>query len=205
MRRLADELARTVDFYNITHAINPIKPTIPILLSGKPAIDAKTVELNQSNTEYPVEVFKSAIKAPSDFPLIAYADNLGLALKGTRRNAESRENKTRFYDIDIDLLEGKRRVEIKHTPKDQILLPVGLIIALILLIMLSVVKGQAHTERLRLQGEVDALTNDLQRSRIMADQAAATEATILTLSTETAALAQKNSRSFLKMLTMPIS
>lgn len=198
VRRLAEELARTVDFYNITHVINPIKPTIPVLLSGTLASDSKTVALIQSNTEYPIELLTTAIKTPPDFPLIAYTANLGLALKGTIRNAESRENKTRFYDIDIDLLEGKRRIEIKHTPKGQILLPVALIIALILLIILSVVKGQAHTERLRLQGEVDALTNDLQRTRILADQAAATEATILTLSTETAALAQQEQQVLFK-------
>ena len=53
VKRLADELARTVDFYNITHAVNPIKSTVPVLLAGTLANDPKTMELIKNSVEYP--------------------------------------------------------------------------------------------------------------------------------------------------------
>ncbi len=35
VRRLVDELSRTVDFFNSTHASNPIRSTTPLLLNGE--------------------------------------------------------------------------------------------------------------------------------------------------------------------------
>jgi type IV pilus assembly protein PilM len=191
VKRLADELARTVDFYNITHAVNPIKSSVPVLLAGTLANDPKTTELIQNSVEYHVEAMTSTLKSPPDFPVVSYAGNIGLALKGMKQSSLSREDKTRFYDIDVDLLEGKRRLEIKHTPKRQLLLPVALMVAMVIMIIFSVAKGAAHTEKVRLQGEVDALTRELQMVRTRADQATTTEATIQSLSTETAALLQQ--------------
>jgi len=198
VKRLADELARTVDFYNITHAVNPIKSTVPVLLAGTLANDPKTTGLIQNSVEYHVEAMTSTLKAPPDFPEVSYAGNIGLALKGMKQGGASREDKTHFYDIDVDLLEGKRRLEIKHTPKRQMLLPVALIIAMVIMIILSVEKGNAHKEKVRLQGEVDALTRELQMTRTRADQAATTEATIKTLSAETAALLQQEQQVLFK-------
>ena len=145
-----------------------------------------------------MELLTSTIKAQPQFPTISYAGNIGLALKGLKQGSASRENKTHFYDIDVDLLEGKRRLEIKHTPRRQMLLPVALIIAMVIMIILSVEKGQAHKEKVRLQGEVDALTRELQMTRTRADQAVTTEATIKTLSAETAALLQQEQQVLLK-------
>ena len=191
VKRLADELARTVEFYNITHAANPIKPTMPVLLAGTLANDPKTAELIQNNIEYRVEALTSTVKSPPDFPVISYAGNIGLALKGMKQAGASREDKTRFYDIDVDLMEGKRRLETKRTPTRQLVIPVALMIAFVVMVLISFAKGQAHTEKVRLQGEVDALTRELQMTRTRADQAATTEATIKTLSTETVAFLQQ--------------
>jgi len=190
VKRLTDELARTVEFYNITHAIDPIKTSVPVLLSGTLANDPKIVELIQNGIEYHVEALTSNIKSPLEFPFMSYAGNIGLALKGTKQ-AALQEEKSRFYDIDVDLLEGKRRLETKRTPTRQLLIPVALMIGFIIIIVLSLAKGQAHTEKVRLQGEVDALTRELQMTRTRADQAAATEATIKTLTAETSAMLQQ--------------
>ena len=185
VRRLVDELGRTVEFYNITHTANPIQMNIPLLISGELVNDAATVKLIQDNTEHPVEMLKSSVSSPPEFSLASYAGNIGIALKGIRQAATSG-----FYDINVDALDGKRRIEIHRTPLKARLFPAALICAVVILILLSLVKNKAHAEKVRLQGEVDVLARELNLARTRADEATTMETTISNLIAETEALQQ---------------
>ncbi|MBN1643936.1 MAG: pilus assembly protein PilM [Dehalococcoidales bacterium] len=184
VKRLLDDLSRTVDFYNITHAADPIQPATPLLFAGSLVNDPATVELIRNNTDYPLEVMSSTVKVSPDFSVPAYAGNIGLALKGVNRRVANRGDKNRFYDIDIDFMESKRVAETHRTPMGQVVSMLGIIVAVGLLILLSMGRSQAHAERLRLQEEVDALTRELNLIRTAADEAANTEATIQELLAE---------------------
>ena len=81
LRRLTDELSKTVKFYNSNHPENPLSPTTPLLLSGEVSADTTTSELIQAAIGYPVELLVPPLKLPPDLPVALYATNIGLALK----------------------------------------------------------------------------------------------------------------------------
>jgi hypothetical protein len=91
---LAQELARTVKYYNESHKSDRLPETTPLYLSG--ALFASTdldsrletsqslIERFQSRTAYPLQRPETDLILPEKFPLLRYAVNLGLGTKNTR-------------------------------------------------------------------------------------------------------------------------
>ena len=81
VQRLADEISRTVEFYNGSHPGEPIDRTMPLLLTGVLAGEPSVIELTSNMTGYTVSPLVPALELPDDLPLARYTTNLGLALK----------------------------------------------------------------------------------------------------------------------------
>jgi Tfp pilus assembly PilM family ATPase len=189
VQRLVDEVTRTVDFYNITHGDNPIPADIPMVLAGDLMTSESTVDLVRSNIGYPVELITSRLKHPADFPVPAYAANIGLAIRGEKRNPA--RDAGRFNDINIDLLAGKRRYEVVRVPLSHRILPLALIIVVACLFLLAMLNNQARLETNRLNGEVGRLERELNLVRMRADEGVATEEKIKQLQSEAENITQQ--------------
>ncbi|MDD5189558.1 MAG: pilus assembly protein PilM [Dehalococcoidales bacterium] len=184
IRRLSDELARTVDFYNITHAAHPFTTETPLLISGELAEKPEALPQLQAATEYKVEKLPSALPGPATFPASVYAGNIGLALKGKRPD----KGATGFRDIEIDFRASKQRIDKPPTATKEKILPGILIGGLVLLALVLTLRNAAASEQKRLQQRNDILQTALAQARAAADAALSKEAEIKQIQADTANL-----------------
>lgn len=77
---LAQELARSVKFYNETHKPERLDPELAVLISGKTFSDPRNIEGFQSRIRRPVRSPGWQFKRPDGFSPIEYATNLGIVL-----------------------------------------------------------------------------------------------------------------------------
>lgn len=187
--RLVDELTRTVDFYNITHADNPIGADMPLVLTGDLADSGSVIDSIRPSVGYQIEPIAPKLKYPADFPAARYASNIGLALKRERKTFA--RDATHFYDINLNLLSGKSRAERRPVPLSQRILPSVLIAGAALLFFLSMLYNQSQAETKRLNEEVGRLDRELMQTRLRADEAAKIEEDIKLLQSETATVSQQ--------------
>jgi len=191
IRRLTDELSKTVKFYDSSHPESPLSRTTPLLLTGELSADATTGKLVQAGTEYPVESLTPPLEFPSDLPVALYAANMGLALKKVPRKMVSKGDAARFYDINLDILPRKRRARARPVPVRYIL-PLALIVIIGLLFPVYQVKSQADAETMRLQTELSGVRQELHQTRLAASEANQSEDAINEIVAEADALEQEH-------------
>jgi hypothetical protein len=81
VRRLGEELARTVKFYSDTHREDPLPPETPVCLTGSLAREVASSGVVQGSVDYPLEPLSPRLECPADMPVATFMVNMGLALK----------------------------------------------------------------------------------------------------------------------------
>jgi len=183
IRRLADELSKTVKFYNSSHAENLLGTTTPLLLTGELSTNATASKLIQAEIEYPVEPLVPPLEFPTDLAIALYAANMGLALKKVPRKKVLKGDAARFHDIDLNILSGKYRAKARLVSLRNILVSLALIIVIGLLSPLYLVKGQADAETMRLRAELSIISQELRQARLAIDEANQIEDTLNEIAT----------------------
>jgi len=84
---IAEELERTVSFYNSGHTDKPLDSTVPVFVDGELANAQDTWPSLVGNLGSTVTPLPSLIQAASDFDPGQYTVNIGLALKENEREA----------------------------------------------------------------------------------------------------------------------
>jgi type IV pilus assembly protein PilM len=79
--RLADELVRTISYYNDTNQEHPLDQSLPINITGEIAALPSTAEQIGLVIGRPVVLPKAPLKSPAELPLPQFMVNVGLALK----------------------------------------------------------------------------------------------------------------------------
>ena len=169
LRRLTDELLKTIKFYNSNHPENPLSPTIPLLLTGELSADATSSQLIQAKLGHPVELLTLPLKLPPDLPIALYATNIGLSLKKGLLKAISEGDSIRFNDINLNILSGAYGTSAGWLPLRRILISVASIISIALLLPMYQVSSQADVETKRLQTEYTRVTTKLQEAKTIED------------------------------------
>ncbi|UCB43367.1 MAG: pilus assembly protein PilM [Dehalococcoidales bacterium] len=154
VRQLADELSRTVKYYNSGNPENQLSVDTPLLLTGQLALDTATSELVQSEMEYPVRPLVPPLDFGPDLPVALYAANMGLALRKTGAT-------NGFHDTQLNILAGtyptKRiQVSVRH-----FLTYLALAVIAGLLIPFFQMKSEAAAETVNLQSELDVMNQEL--------------------------------------------
>jgi len=188
IRRLTDELSKTVKFYNNSHPQTPLSPKTPLFLTGELATDVTTSKLIQAEIEYPVKSLIPPLEFPSALPVATFAANMGLALKGAPQKAVSNG----LHDINLNILSDKFRAGARPASRRRILLPLALIVAIGLLFGLYQLKSQAGAETVRLQTELSTLSQELHETRLALNEANQTTDTINEILADTEALKQEH-------------
>lgn len=178
IRRLANELSRTVQFYNSSHPESLLSPTTPLLLTGELLSDATVSELIRAEIEYPVEPLVPPLEFPSDLPIALYATNMGLALKKVPRKKTGKVEATRFHDINFNILSGKYGARGRMVSLRSILFTLALIIVIGLLSPMYLIKSQAGIDTVRLRTELSNASQELRQVRLAIDEARQIEDTI---------------------------
>jgi Tfp pilus assembly PilM family ATPase len=81
IRRLAEELARTVKFYSDTHREDPLPPSTPVFLTGSLAEEVASSSVVEASVDHPVEPLSPPLECPPGLPVATFMVNIGLALK----------------------------------------------------------------------------------------------------------------------------
>ena len=179
IHRLADELSKTVAFYQSSHPDSPLSPSTPLLLTGDLAADTPASGLLQTEIEYPVEPLVPPVEFPPELPIASYAASIGLALKKTPQKIPAKGEKVRYYDINIDLLAGKyRKTRAKPPPVRYILFGISLAIFVVLLFPLYQARTQLSAENKGLQTDLLNVSRELNFANIAAENVAKKEETI---------------------------
>ena len=178
IRRLADELTKTVTFYQSSNPNTKLPADIPLLLTGELAEDTATQELLQSMTEYTVEPLVPTLEIPSDIPVASYAVNMGLALKKLPKKKTDKEEAVGYHDTDINILAAKLRKPKKpQTPVKIILLGAFLAIAIIFLYPLYQGKENLSDDNSYLDSRLQRVSRELNLAGLIAAEAEITENT----------------------------
>jgi type IV pilus assembly protein PilM len=187
IRRLTNELSKTVKFYNSSHPETPLKPTTPLLLTGELSTDADTSKLIQAETEYPIESLVPPLEFPPALPTAPFATNIGLALKKAPKTVSKGETNG-FHDINLNILSDRLRAGARHISRRYIIIPLAATIALGLLFGLYHLKSQANAESARLQTALIAASQQLHEARLATNEADATTEAINEIVADTDAL-----------------
>ena len=178
IRRLVDELTKTVTFYHSNNPNNKLPADIPLLLTGELAEDTATQELLQSMTEYTVEPLVPLLDLPSDIPMASYAVNMGLALKKLPKIKTDKEEPVRYHDTNINMLSAKiRKPKKPQTPLKIIIMGVFLAIVIILLYPLYQSKEKMSDDNSSLESRLQRVSRELNLAGLIAAEAEITENT----------------------------
>ena len=147
VHRLADELTKTAAFYQSNHPDIQLNASLPLLLAGELAADTTTSQMLQSEVEYPIEPLIPPVEFPDKLPIASYTTSIGLAIKRTVLKSTDHGNASRFFDIDVNILEGKyRKPKAKPIPIKYWLLTSLLVAVIACLFPLYQAKNQIATE-----------------------------------------------------------
>ncbi len=174
--RLADELTKTVAFYQSNYPGNKLDDATPLLLTGELAEARDTQELLRSMTEYNVEILEPALEYPSDLSVALYSVNIGLALKKLPARKPDKEDPVKFYDVNVNLLEEKyRRVKTPKTSTKYVVISAALAIAVIFLYPLYQSKNQISADNSYLGDRQYRIDRELNLTSLIAEEASVTE------------------------------
>ena len=146
---IAEELNRTIAFYNSSHPEKPLSPTVPILVSGDLATAPETWQSLVEMPDYSVSALPSPMQSSEGFDSSQFMVNIGLALKKLPLEREG----ANFSLVNFNALpEAAPRPKQKRSVTT-ILLPIIIVlgIGLVFYMVTLLQSSSAQTEALRSQ------------------------------------------------------
>ena len=174
---IAEELNRTIMFYNSSHIDRPLDSTVPVFVSGDLAEVPETWQALVGDSGYSVSPLPSPVETPEGFNPNQFMINMGLALKEIR----SDKGDAHFSLVDFNALPEA------YIPPSfsilRVLIPVGLVVGagLVVLAVLMTTNARAGVQDLQsqvttsearvrqLQSEVNTLRSDISSAEARRD------------------------------------
>lgn len=160
---IAEELERTIAFYNSGHQNNPLPEKVPVLVSGDLALSPESWPLLSGSHDTTVIELPSPMQAPEGFDASQFSTNIGLALKN-----QPLEKEGSYSIINFNALPEKERP--KGISLGRIMTPIGIVIGagLIFWLWLQVEDIRSETDAIRSQVEINQELIPGQREEISA-------------------------------------
>jgi Tfp pilus assembly protein PilN len=184
-RRLSDELAKIVEFYNNNNPQNQIDSNISILVTGELSANITAGELHIQDAGYSIEPLTTLLHLPEDLPADAFITNVGLALRELPLKSKSNGRETLFRDITVNIPSGQFGIKKRWFKLPHILLSLAIIAALGLLYPVNQLISHADAEAVRLQSDLTVIDQELNKSQLVAEQARQIEDKINKLTSDT--------------------
>ncbi len=154
--QVAEEVERTLKFYESGHQDTPLETRLPLVLTGQLSQDESLAQALTERLDRPVEAFAPPIRYPSHFPLAYYAVNIGLALTPSLL--------ARDRVLDLNILPAAYRP--KGPPLKQMAFVGGLAVAFGLLYPLYQLTTGALAETNRLQSQAAQIGGQTELRRL---------------------------------------
>ena len=144
---IAEELNRTIAFYNSSHQEKPLDSTVPIFVSGDLAVEPDIWQSLVGTSGYSVSALPSPMQSLEGFDPSQFMVNIGLALKKLSLEKEG----ALFSLVNFNTMPEAEKP--KGISLSKILMPVGIVIGagLVFWMVTLVQNSMAHTETLRSQ------------------------------------------------------
>jgi hypothetical protein len=179
VHRLADELTKTAAFYQSNHPDVQLNGTLPLLLAGEMAADTATSQMLQAEIEYQIEPLVPPVDFPDKLPLSSYTTSIGLATKRTILKSVDHGSASRFFDIDVNILDGKyRKPKARPIPVKHWLLTSLVIIVIGCLFPLYQAKSQIAAENHTLDTVVNNIFREINLAALVNEEALITQGLI---------------------------
>jgi type IV pilus assembly protein PilM len=124
---IAEELERTISFYNSGHTDNPLDSTVPVFVDGELAQSSDTWTSLVGNLGNTVTPLPSLLQAAADFDHNNYTVNVGLSFK---------ENPDAVSGTIVDFNALPKALQQVKTSLSRILIPIGSGVAVLILAFL---------------------------------------------------------------------
>jgi len=122
---IAEELSRTIAFYNSSHQGKPLGPDVPVFVSGDLATAPDTWQSLVGTSGYSVSVLPSPMQSLEGFDPNQFVVNIGLALKSLSLEKEG----TNFSLVNFNALPRAERPKKRVSPVS-ILLPIVIVLGI---------------------------------------------------------------------------
>lgn len=174
IHRLADELTKTAAFYQSNHPDINLNGNLPLLLTGEMAADAATGQMLQSEVEYEIEPLIPPLDFPDQLPVTSYTTSIGLATKRTSIKPTG-GGEARFFDININVLEGKyRKPKAKPINVRYLVFAVLLLAAIACIYPLYQANTQTVAENSALENELNVINREIYLAALNNEEASIT-------------------------------
>ena len=158
---IAQELDRTMKFYDSSHPENPLAPGTPIFVTGELAMESEVFGSLAVELTHPVLPLSPPLKCPAGMPISQYMANIGLALK--------KMSGGRAYPskVNVNALPDIYRPEAPSLIN--MVVPLAIAVAIGLLAFLGMFVQNASANNASIRAELDA-SNQLLNQRYSAQQ-----------------------------------
>lgn len=159
---IAEELARTVAFYNSSNPANRLETTVPVFICGDLAETPDNWQSLVGQSDYPVSALTPPVEYPETFSPCKFMVNLGLALKNQVPRGESD-----FYSIiDLNALpEGYKPVAFNVA---RILTPIAIIVGIAAIAYGGLLIKEVNDDTIKINNQIAEAQaeNDIMRLQI---------------------------------------
>ncbi|MBM2825452.1 MAG: Pilus assembly protein [Dehalococcoidales bacterium] len=156
---VAEEIERTIAFYNSSHTEKPLDATVPVFFSGDLVGVSDTWPGLVGGAGYPVSALSSPLEYPPGFPANEFMVNIGLAIKQLPLAREPANSSL----VNFNAL-PKVYLPIAPSPA-RILVPVGAGIGVALLAYVAIQKQNVNTEIASLRSQLATVETNANKPR----------------------------------------
>ena len=175
IEQMLDELNRTVNFYNLTHAEHPVQSHAPLVISGEYAGDDVTLRLLRSHSEYTIQPLTVTAQHPPGFSPAVYGGNLGLLLKKNNGIKSGRQLKNSGTFVDLNFLAARKNTVSAPIPIREFVIPPVVVLGIALIVFLFFVRSQAAAQTEKMQTDLNTVNRSLRLERAAVDVSAGIE------------------------------
>jgi len=157
---IREELGRTIKFYDSNQPEKPLKPSVPIFISGELAKKSELCQSLSDEFEHPVLPLSSPLKCPKGFAPSQYMVNIGLALKELSPGKE-----VNLSVVNLNILPEVYRRKAPRLTK-VLLVPTIIILAIGSLAPLVMLTLSSATNIASLQAQLDTTNQLLEQKHV---------------------------------------
>ena len=157
---IAEELARTIAFYNSSNPANQLESTVPVFVCGDLAESPDNWQSLVGKSGYPVSTLAPPVQYPETFSPCKFMVNIGLALK----DQLPREEDSYYSIVDFNALPGAYQPVAINIAR--VIIPVAVVIGIGALAYGGLLVKEIYDDTARINDQMEKLNVEIEMLRL---------------------------------------